>query len=222
VVDLSPNVIVAWLAPTGSSGIHCRRVCRSSPVAPDEWTYSNPSSSDAVTETAPSLLCRRALRYDAVAAAAPSGAARVSIATVQRETRMNATWILSVSLAAAAAAPAAGVPAVAAGSGAASGAASAAGVDPATTTLIAAITIFALAVFVGVEIITKIPPTLHTPLMSGSNAISGITVVGALLAAGGERTDLSVWLGFLAVALATVNVVGGFLVTHRMLQKFRR
>ncbi len=88
--------------------------------------------------------------------------------------------------------------------------------------LIAGITIFILAVFVGLEIITKIPPTLHTPLMSGSNAISGITLVGAVIAAGAERTDTAVILGFLAVLLATVNVVGGFVVTHRMLQKFRR
>lgn len=99
---------------------------------------------------------------------------------------------------------------------------SAAATDPATAALLAAVTIFTLAIFVGVEIITKIPPTLHTPLMSGSNAISGITIVGAILAAGGEDRTLAVWLGFLAVALATVNVVGGFLVTHRMLQKFRR
>jgi NAD(P) transhydrogenase subunit alpha len=99
---------------------------------------------------------------------------------------------------------------------------SAAATDPATAALLAAVTIFTLAIFVGVEIITKIPPTLHTPLMSGSNAISGITIVGAILAAGGEDRTLAVWLGFLAVTLATVNVVGGFLVTHRMLQKFRR
>ncbi len=94
--------------------------------------------------------------------------------------------------------------------------------DPGTAALLAAVTIFTLAIFVGVEIITKIPPTLHTPLMSGSNAISGITIVGAILAAGGEDRTLAVWLGFFAVVLATVNVVGGFLVTHRMLQKFRR
>lgn len=100
--------------------------------------------------------------------------------------------------------------------------ADAAAADPSTAALIAAITIFTLAVFVGVEVITKIPPTLHTPLMSGSNAISGITIVGALLAAGAEQRDLSVWLGFVAVVLATINCVGGFLVTHRMLQKFRR
>lgn len=87
--------------------------------------------------------------------------------------------------------------------------------------LIVSLTIFALAIFLGVEVITKIPPTLHTPLMSGSNAISGITLVGALLAAGDGRSGLAQVLGFIAVVLATVNVVGGFLVTHRMLEKFK-
>ncbi|MCB9951183.1 MAG: NAD(P) transhydrogenase subunit alpha [Planctomycetaceae bacterium] len=87
---------------------------------------------------------------------------------------------------------------------------------------VAGLTVFALAVFVGFEIITKIPPTLHTPLMSGSNAISGITLVGAVLAAGAHNHDIASYLGFLAVVLATINVVGGFLVTHRMLQKFQR
>jgi NAD(P) transhydrogenase subunit alpha len=87
--------------------------------------------------------------------------------------------------------------------------------------LILLLTVFALAVFVGVEIITKIPPTLHTPLMSGSNAISGITLVGAVLAAGSEHSTLSSVLGFLAVVLATMNVVGGFLVTNRMLAMFK-
>jgi len=87
---------------------------------------------------------------------------------------------------------------------------------------LAALTIFVLAMFVGFEIITKIPPTLHTPLMSGSNAISGITLVGALLAAGAGHGFWAAALGFLAVALATVNVVGGFLVTNRMLEMFRR
>ena len=94
-----------------------------------------------------------------------------------------------------------------------------------TTALIAGITIFVLAVFVGVEIITKIPPTLHTPLMSGSNAISGITLVGALLVllkVGPDVSSAAKLLGFLAVVLATINVVGGFMVTHRMLAKFRR
>ncbi len=84
------------------------------------------------------------------------------------------------------------------------------------------LTIFALAIFVGMEIITKVPPTLHTPLMSGSNAISGITVVGALVAAGYQETVWTAILGCLAVVFATVNVVGGFMVTHRMLSMFRR
>ena len=82
-------------------------------------------------------------------------------------------------------------------------------------------TVFILAVFVGVEIITKVPPTLHTPLMSGSNAISGIAIVGAIISTkvGGE---LGTWLGFTAVILATVNVVGGFMVTDRMLKMFKK
>ena len=88
------------------------------------------------------------------------------------------------------------------------------------------LTIFVLAIFVGFEVITKVPPTLHTPLMSGSNAISGITILGALTAAqfategaGGFFTGL---LAFLAIVLATINVVGGFRVTHRMLDMFKR
>jgi NAD(P) transhydrogenase subunit alpha len=85
--------------------------------------------------------------------------------------------------------------------------------------LITALTIFVLAVIVGVEIITKVPPILHTPLMSGSNAISGITLVGAVLAGGGVWANL---LGFLAVTFATINVIGGFLVTHRMLEMFKK
>jgi len=88
--------------------------------------------------------------------------------------------------------------------------------------LIAGLTIFALAVFLGVELITKIPPTLHTPLMSGSNAISGITLVGAVLAVSSQHSGWATFLGFLAVITATINVVGGFWVTHRMLDKFRR
>ncbi len=83
------------------------------------------------------------------------------------------------------------------------------------------LTVFTLAVFVGVEVITKIPPTLHTPLMSGSNAISGITLVGAVLAAGSDYGMLAQVLGFLAVVLATMNVVGGFMVTNRMLAMFK-
>jgi NAD(P) transhydrogenase subunit alpha len=88
--------------------------------------------------------------------------------------------------------------------------------------LVVALTVFALAIFVGVEIITKVPPTLHTPLMSGSNAISGITLVGAIIAAGADVSLLTTVLGFLAVVFATVNVVGGFMVTNRMLAMFRR
>lgn len=83
-------------------------------------------------------------------------------------------------------------------------------------------TLFILASFVGFEIISKIPPTLHTPLMSGSNAISGITLVGAILSAGTQHTLLTAVLGFLAVVLGTINVVGGFMVTNRMLAMFRR
>ncbi|RMG45033.1 MAG: NAD(P) transhydrogenase subunit alpha [Acidobacteria bacterium] len=88
--------------------------------------------------------------------------------------------------------------------------------------LIAAFTIFVLAIFVGFEIITKIPPTLHTPLMSGSNAISGITIIGALISAGSENQFVPKMLGFVAVIFATINVIGGFLVTHRMLEMFRK
>lgn len=84
------------------------------------------------------------------------------------------------------------------------------------------VTIFALSLLVGVELITKVPPTLHTPLMSGSNAISGITLLGALVAAGNGAGAWATTLGTVAIALATVNVVGGFLVTHRMLKMFRR
>ncbi len=85
-----------------------------------------------------------------------------------------------------------------------------------------AITIFVLSVIVGIAVISKVPPLLHTPLMSGSNAISGITIVGAILAAGHEDFTLSTVLGFVAVVVATINVVGGFLVTNRMLHMFRR
>ncbi len=89
-------------------------------------------------------------------------------------------------------------------------------------TLVISITIFVLAIFVGFEVITKVPPTLHTPLMSGSNAISGITLVGALLSAGSQHTTLTTILGFTAVVFATINVVGGFMVTHRMLEMFSK
>ncbi len=90
------------------------------------------------------------------------------------------------------------------------------------TGLVALVTIFVLAIFLGFEVITKVPPTLHTPLMSGSNAISGITVVGALMAAGAGEGTTSTVLGFVAVIFASVNVVGGFLVSHRMLAMFRK
>lgn len=91
-----------------------------------------------------------------------------------------------------------------------------------TGSFVFALTVFVLALLLGHEIITKVPPTLHTPLMSGSNAISGITLVGAVLAAGSDHSTLATTLGFVAVVLATINVVGGFLVTHRMLSKFRQ
>jgi len=91
-----------------------------------------------------------------------------------------------------------------------------------TELLIVSITIFVLAAFLGVEVISKVPPLLHTPLMSGSNAISGITLVGSLIAAGEGHAGLSVILGTIAVVLATINVVGGFLVTDRMLKMFRK
>jgi NAD(P) transhydrogenase subunit alpha len=83
------------------------------------------------------------------------------------------------------------------------------------------ITIFILAIFVGFEIIAKVPPTLHTPLMSGSNAISGIAIIGAILATT-ISGKIGMWLGFIAVIFAMINVVGGFLVTDRMLKMFKR
>jgi len=86
--------------------------------------------------------------------------------------------------------------------------------------LLISIYVFVLAMFVGREIITKVPPTLHTPLMSGANAISGITIVGALLVAQTAEPSVSNIVGMVAIVLATVNVVGGFLVTDRMLAMF--
>ena len=91
-----------------------------------------------------------------------------------------------------------------------------------TAALIASITIFALAVFLGFELIGRVPTLLHTPLMSGTNAISGIVLVGALLVAGTAETTLEDAIAFLAIVFATVNVVGGFLVTDRMLEMFKR
>ncbi|MEM9539488.1 MAG: NAD(P) transhydrogenase subunit alpha [Cyanobacteria bacterium P01_E01_bin.42] len=89
-------------------------------------------------------------------------------------------------------------------------------------TLIACLFVFVLSSFIGFELINKVPPTLHTPLMSGANAISGIAVLGAILVSGSEDLTLSVILGFIAVILATINVVGGFLVTDRMLLMFKK
>ena len=90
-------------------------------------------------------------------------------------------------------------------------------------TLVMLLALFALSLFLGVELINKVPPTLHTPLMSGTNAISGITLAGAVLAAGAETPTVLVnILGFVAVLLATINVVGGYLVTNRMLAMFKR
>jgi H+-translocating NAD(P) transhydrogenase subunit alpha len=84
------------------------------------------------------------------------------------------------------------------------------------------LTIFILALFVGAEIITKIPPTLHTPLMSGTNAISGIILIGALISTKVGNPILVTILGVISIALATINVVGGFVVTNRMLHMFRK
>jgi H+-translocating NAD(P) transhydrogenase subunit alpha len=89
-------------------------------------------------------------------------------------------------------------------------------------TIVTAVFIFVLAVFLGFEVIAKVPPNLHTPLMSGANAISGIVLVGALVCAGPKDTELSTLLGVAAIIFATINVVGGFMVTDRMLQMFRR
>lgn len=88
--------------------------------------------------------------------------------------------------------------------------------------LIALLTIFVLALFVGLEVITKVPPTLHTPLMSGTNAISGITLVGALVSSKLGAPTTATILGVSAIVLATINIVGGFLITHRMLGMFRK
>jgi len=87
------------------------------------------------------------------------------------------------------------------------------------------LTIFVLAIFVGFEIITKVPPTLHTPLMSGANAISGITIVGAIIVAGASSwsdSPLVGVIGLFAVVFAMINVIGGFAVTHRMLAMFKK
>ena len=82
--------------------------------------------------------------------------------------------------------------------------------------------IFVLACFIGFELISKVPPTLHTPLMSGANAISGITIVGAIIVAGAGGSPFSQYLGLAAIIFATINVVGGFMVTDRMLEMFKK
>ncbi|XOV81113.1 MAG: NAD(P) transhydrogenase subunit alpha [Aestuariibacter sp.] len=81
--------------------------------------------------------------------------------------------------------------------------------------------ILVLAAFLGFELIQKVPATLHTPLMSGANAISGVTLIGALVAAGTEMNTLTTWLGFASVVFATINVIGGYMVTNRMLSMFK-
>ena len=89
--------------------------------------------------------------------------------------------------------------------------------------LMTEITIFVLAAFVGFEVISKVPTLLHTPLMSGTNAIHGIVIVGAMLVAGlGDKDTLTTIVGFVAVVLASANVVGGFVVTDRMLEMFKK
>jgi NAD(P) transhydrogenase subunit alpha len=89
-------------------------------------------------------------------------------------------------------------------------------------TLLTSITVFVLAVFLGFELISRVPTLLHTPLMSGTNAIHGIILVGAMLIAGSADSDLEKALAFVAVVFGTINVVGGFLVTDRMLEMFKR
>lgn len=91
-----------------------------------------------------------------------------------------------------------------------------------TELIIFSVYVFVLAVFIGFEVISKVPPLLHTPLMSGANAISGITLVGSLVIAGAGHGGLATILGTVAVAFATINVVGGFMVTDRMLEMFKR
>ena len=95
-------------------------------------------------------------------------------------------------------------------------------VEPTTTTgIVAYLTVFVLAAFVGIEVVSKVPSILHTPLMSGSNAMHGIVLVGALVVMGEAHGTAQLVLGFLAVFLATLNVVGGFVVTDRMLEMFK-
>ena len=88
--------------------------------------------------------------------------------------------------------------------------------------LIGAFYVFALAAFLGYQVISRVPPLLHTPLMSATNAISGISLVGSIVTAGGHFSTFSTILGFIAVTCATINVVGGFVITDRMLRMFKR
>lgn len=88
--------------------------------------------------------------------------------------------------------------------------------------IIAGLYVFALAAFLGYQLISRVPPLLHTPLMSATNAISGISLVGSLVTAGAHYNTLSTWLGFIAVTASTINVVGGFMITDRMLKMFKR
>jgi NAD(P) transhydrogenase subunit alpha len=91
-----------------------------------------------------------------------------------------------------------------------------------TAALVASLTVFVLAVFLGIELISRVPTLLHTPLMSGTNAIHGIILLGGMLVLGSADSGLEKALGFVAVVFGTINIVGGFLVTDRMLEMFRR
>ena len=91
-----------------------------------------------------------------------------------------------------------------------------------TEVIVAGLYVFALAAFLGYQVISRVPPLLHTPLMSATNAISGISLVGSLVTAGAHYNTLSTWLGFIAVTASTINVVGGFMITDRMLRMFKR
>ncbi len=88
--------------------------------------------------------------------------------------------------------------------------------------LVSLFVVFVLAMFIGFEVITKVPPTLHTPLMSGSNAISGISIIGALIVSSRGDIVVAKWLGLFAVIFAMINVIGGFMVTDRMLEMFKK
>lgn len=88
--------------------------------------------------------------------------------------------------------------------------------------IVAGLYVFVLAAFLGYQVISRVPPLLHTPLMSATNAISGISLVGSLVTAGAHYNTLSTWLGFIAVTASTINVVGGFMITDRMLRMFKK